>query len=248
LSSTSTAETCVELRICQQPDAAEVCSLGEDVIHVWQVSHKSMTPHLAQFRSLLSADETQRANRFRFDKNRNEFTIARGLLRAMLSKYLSCTPATIRFQFSSKGKPSLAQRDSAGLQFNVAHSGDLILLAFVQGRRLGVDVEQVRTDFATDEIAERFFSPAERKALRALQPAQRYEAFFRCWTRKEAYIKATGDGLSLSLDQFDVTLLPGEPARLLATRPEAAEAQRWTMYHLNVEPGFAAALVCERTR
>lgn len=246
MSSTSTAEIGVELRICQQPDSP-VRSLADDIVQVWQVSQNSMTPHMEQFRSLLCTEEIQRADRFRFDQDRNQFTIARGLLRTMLSKYLSCAPATIRFQFSSKGKPSLAEPDSAGLQFNVAHSGDLILLAFVQGRRLGVDVEQVRSDFATDEIAERFFSPAERKALRTLQPAQRYEAFFRCWTRKEAYIKATGDGLSLPLDHFDVTLLPGEPARLLSTRPESVEAERWTMHHLNVAPGYAAALVCQRS-
>jgi 4'-phosphopantetheinyl transferase len=106
----------------------------------------------------------------------------------------------------------------------------------------------VRTDFVTADIAERFFSESERKCLRSITAADRHEAFFRCWTRKEAYIKATGDGLSLPLHQFDVSLRAGEPALLLATRPDASEAERWTMYSLHVAPGYAAALVVERIR
>jgi 4'-phosphopantetheinyl transferase len=156
-------------------------------------------------------------------------------------------PAGVRFRFSEKGKPGIAEPHANRLEFNVAHSGDVILLAFTRGRAVGVDVEQIRTDFTTDEVAERFFSSSERRSLRSLAPAVRYEAFFRCWTRKEAYIKATGDGLSLGLDQFDVSLLEEQPAKLLATRPDPLEADRWTMHHLNVKPGYAAALVCQRT-
>jgi 4'-phosphopantetheinyl transferase len=237
----------VELRNWPAVQQTSPFCLGDDIVHVWQVSQSSIRSEVAGFTGLLSSDEIQRANRFRFDKDRHQFTLARGLLRRMLGKYLATEPITIRFQYSERGKPSIATENLHCIHFNVAHSGDLILLAFVQGHRLGIDVEQVRTDFPIDEIAERFFSAAERTALRTLQPTQRYEAFFRCWTRKEAYIKATGDGLSLPLDQFDVSLLPGEPARLLATRPRAAEAERWTMHHLNVEPGYAAALVYEQT-
>jgi 4'-phosphopantetheinyl transferase len=115
LPSTSTAEICIQLRTCQQPDGGEVCSLADDIVHVWQASQKSMTSHVAQFRTLLSPEEIERADRFRFEKDRNQFAIARGLLRTIVAKYLSCTPAEVCFQFSSKGKPSLAEQNSAGL-------------------------------------------------------------------------------------------------------------------------------------
>ncbi|HEY1262847.1 MAG TPA: 4'-phosphopantetheinyl transferase superfamily protein, partial [Terriglobales bacterium] len=117
---------------------------------------------------------------------------------------------------------------------------------FVRGHRLGVDVEEIRTDFASAEVAERFFSISERTCLQELSAAEQHEAFFRCWTRKEAYIKATGDGLSLPLDQFDVSLSAQAPAQLLRTRPDAAEAARWLMRDLDVGSGYAAALVMER--
>jgi 4'-phosphopantetheinyl transferase len=217
------------------------------VVEVWQIFQDDVTSRVDEFRHLLSPEELQRADRYRYNKDRNQFTIARAWLRRLIGKYLGDDTASVRFQFSEKGKPSLPGPHANSLEFNVAHSGNVILLAFARGRRLGVDVEQIRTDFTTDEVAERFFSAAERRSLRNLAPAVRYEAFFRCWTRKEAYIKATGDGLSLGLDQFDVSLLEEEPAKLLATRPDPFEAERWTMHHLNVKPGYAAALVCERT-
>lgn len=243
----STSELSVQLRTCRELEILNPSPLTEDVVHVWQAFPPDMTSRVDDFRRLLSSEELQRADRFRFEKDRNQFTIARALLRTLIGKYLGDNPASIQFRFSDKGKPSVAGQNESGLQFNVAHSGDVILLAFARARRLGVDVEQVQADFATDEVAERFFSQAERKSLRTLSPAVRSAAFFRCWTRKEAYIKATGDGLSLGLDQFDVTLLEEEPAKLLASRPDPREAERWTMHHLNVKPGHAAALVCERT-
>ena len=240
-----TPEVAVDLRTVHSAVEAEPLSLGVDDIQVWEASQSGMEPELAYFTSLLSSDEIARANRFRFDKDRNQFTIARGLLRTMLARYLQTEPRSVHFCFSEKGKPAIGT-PSSGLQFNVAHSGDLILLAFSRGRRLGVDVEQIRSDFATAEIAERFFSESERHCLRSIPVADRHEAFFRCWTRKEAYIKATGDGLSLPLHQFDVSLRAGEPAQLMATRPDSGEAVRWAMYHLHVRPGYAAALVAER--
>ena len=229
-------------------DEVPSCSLSSDVIHVWRLRQSTTGADVARFRSLLSIDETQRADRFRFDKDRNQFTIARGVLRCLVGNYLGSDPGHVRFQFSTKGKPSLAQPQDCTLQFNIAHSGDLILLAFCRNQRLGVDVEQIRSDFATDDIAERFFSSAERAALRELATEQRVAAFFRCWTQKEAYIKATGDGLSLPLHQFDVSVRPGEPAQLLATRPDPLEATRWRMFHLDVDPGYAAALVAEQPK
>ncbi len=222
---------------------AYACRLAEHVVQVWRISQSSMKSELERFTSILSIDELQRANRFRFEKDRQQFSIARGAVRILLARYVDCDPGEIWLRFSERGKPYL---DGSDLQFNVAHSADLILLAFARGKRLGIDVEQIRRDFATDEIAERFFSDHERESLSALPVGERLNAFFRCWTRKEAYIKATGDGLSLPLNQFDVSLRPDEPAQLLATRPDSLEAHRWRMHNLDVGTGYAAALVAEQ--
>src|SRR5208283_6416 len=142
--------------------------------------------------------------------------------------------------------PMLATSASSDtLDFNVSHTAGLALLAFARGRKIGIDVERIRRDFGTAEIAERFFSKAERAALRELPQEQRHEAFFRCWTRKEAFIKALGEGLSHPLDQFDVSLAPGQPAALLAARPHAEEVTRWSLWDLQVPGDYSAALAAE---
>lgn len=192
---------------------------------------------------MLAMDEQARAARYRFPKDRDHFIAARGLLRVLLSRYLRVSPADFTFLYSGLGKPSLAEHQGAGLRFNVSHSHGLALLAFAQGRELGVDLESVRPEVAGLRIAERYFSPAEVAALRALPESQQTEAFFNCWTRKEAYIKARGDGLSARLDLFDVSLAPGHPAALLRTATD--EPSRWTMMALEPGTGYQAALVVE---
>jgi 4'-phosphopantetheinyl transferase len=220
--------------------------LSDNEIHVW---HQTLAPESADvenFRSLLSTDELQRAGRFRFDADRKEYSVSRGTLRALLGSYLNVPPQELRFSHSAYGRPSLLAETSANtLDFNISHSGEVALLAFARGRRIGIDVEKVRRDFATSEIAERFFSTAERAALRELPQEQRHEAFFRCWTRKEAFIKALGEGLSHPLDQFDVSLAPGLPAALLATRPDVHEVARWKLWDIQVPAHYAAALAAE---
>ncbi len=149
----------------------------------------------------------------------------------------------MRFAYTTYGKPLLADETGAsGLRFNLTHSHGLALLAVTRGREIGVDVERIRDNLEGEKLAERFFSPREVAALRSLPPELRREAFFHCWTRKEAYIKAVGKGLSLPLDQFDVTLHPGEPAALLATRHDSEEAQRWSMRSLAPGEGYVGAL------
>ena len=218
-------------------------TLPHDEIHVWQLCEVEQHS-LDSLKDLLSQDELERAARFRFSKDRDRFIASRGVLRTLLAAYLGCDPGSLHFQYSEKGKPQLPA--APDLQFNVAHSGEIIVWAFARKRRVGIDVEEIRTDFSTPEIAERFFSKSERQALRSLPTTQRHLAFFRCWTRKEAFVKATGDGLSLPLDQFDVTLAPGQPAQLLQTRPDHRDAERWTMHNLDLHPNYAAALVIER--
>ena len=215
-------------------------------IHVWSQSLSREPAEIESFRTFLSKDELERVARFRFEASRGEYIVSRGTLRALVGLYLEVPPQELRFVYSEYGRPSLAPGTSSRLlNFNIAHSGDVVLLAFAEGRQVGIDVEKLRRDFATSEIAERFFSIAEREALRALPQDQRHEAFFRCWTRKEAFIKALGEGLSHPLDQFDVSLAPGGPAVLLATRPDAQEAKRWKLWNIYVPGDYAAALAAE---
>lgn len=217
-----------------------------DKVHVWRVMSHQSDVVVAWLHSFLTPDEQRRADRFYFEKDRRQFTVARGALRMLLGGYLNIEPSRIRFRYSHYGKPRLDGGDpDNSLRFNLSHSHGLTVMAFALGRELGIDVEWLRPDLACDEIAERFFSPAELAALRALHPDQRLQGFFNCWTRKEAYIKAIGTGLSTPLDQFDVSLAPGEPARLLATRIQPSEVQRWSLEALNLELGYAGAIAVE---
>lgn len=221
-------------------------ALGRGDVHVWRTGLDQPAGAVALLAESLSGDERDRAARFYFERDRRRFTVARGELRALLGAYLGVPAAAIAFDYGSHGKPRLAGALAAGdLRFNVSHSAGVALYAVARGREVGVDVEGHREDFATAEIAERFFSPAERGALAALPLDRRCAAFFACWSRKEAYIKARGLGLSLALDGFDVSLAPGEPAALLATRDDPAERDRWTLRALDPGPGLAGAIAAE---
>lgn len=218
-------------------------TLGADEVHLW---HAALDAHsVAGLQPLLSEDEILRSHRFHFAQDRNHFTVARGLLRKLLSTYLGIDPNQLRLLYGEKGKPFLAESHTSPISFNLAHSGGLAIYAFSQSRELGVDLEFIREDLAGEEIAERFFSRREIGALQTLPVELRKHAFFNCWTRKEAYIKARGEGLSMPLDQFDVSLAPGEPAALLKNHADEAEVARWEMRSIPVAPGYVAALVVE---
>jgi 4'-phosphopantetheinyl transferase len=168
------------------------------------------------------------------------------VLRDILSRYLGVPPSALVFRYSTYGKPALAAGfDAARVCFNISHSHEMALFAVTCEREIGVDIEHLGRDIHAEEIAEHFFSAHERASLRTLPAAAKHEAFFNCWTRKEAYIKAHGEGLSLPLDQFDVSLLPGEPAALLATRNDPWEARRWSLQALSPGSGYVAALAVE---
>jgi 4'-phosphopantetheinyl transferase len=221
-------------------------TLARDEVHVWRASLEQPGARVGELRALLSPEEKGRAARFHFEKDRAHFVVARGVLRTLLGLYLGSRPAELNFTYSPFGKPALAlDRPSAPpILFNVSHSGGLALYAFTRGREVGVDVEQARADFAGEEIAARFFSAREVECLRAVGQDLRTEAFFNCWTRKEAYIKAIGEGLSRPLDSFAVSLTPGEPAALLYSA-NASEPSRWSFRELKPAPGYAAALAVE---
>jgi 4'-phosphopantetheinyl transferase len=221
-------------------------ALSSAQVHVWRVSLEPDASGVEQLQRNLSADELQRAARFHFPRDRRRFIVARGALRDILGRYLGMPPSDLDFCYSSYGKPALAHAPGEEwLRFNVSHSHELALVAVTRDREVGVDLEYLRSDIACEEIAAHFFSGSERASLRALPTEVKHQAFFNCWTRKEAYIKAHGEGLSLPLDQFDVSLAPGEPAALLATRHDPRDAWRWSLQALMPGPGYAAAVVVE---
>ncbi len=214
--------------------------MNAPTVGVWSVR----ASEAASLRALLSAEERERAARFRFEADADRFAAGRGALRVVLGHWLGLAPEAVRFGSLPNGKPVLAGH--AEPQFNVSHSGEWALIAVAHGRRVGVDVERVRDDADSGEIARRYFSANEADALGRLSAEAQPEAFFRCWTRKEAYIKARGDGLSFPLDQFDVAFAPGEPPALLANRVEPEEVGRWSLFDLSAAtPGYAVALAVE---
>jgi len=218
--------------------------LGARDVHVWRVS-LDQPPAIAEgFCQLLSVDEQARAARFHFERDRQHFIVARGCLRTILARYLEIDPSEIQFTYTPYGKPELSPSTSQEqpLNFNLAHSGAFALYAFTQTGEIGVDLEYVRPEFAGDDIAQRFLSSDEVARLTELDASVRHEAFFNCWTRKEAFIKAKGIGLSLPLDQFDVTMAPGEPATLLRTRWDESEATRWSLKAIDMGPSYVAAV------
>jgi 4'-phosphopantetheinyl transferase len=223
-------------------------SLREDEVQLWRVDLEVLGPDESRWQRVLSADESARALRFHFSRDRQRFIATRALLRIILGSYLATDPGSLGFSYSKKEKPSLGSAHAGSdVRFNITHSGGIALLAFTRHREIGVDVEQVRHDFDPTAIARRYFSTHEQNQLAGQPEEEQVDAFFRCWTRKEAYIKATGDGLSLPLTHFDVSLAPGDKNALLATRPDGAEADSWLLREVPAGPGYVAAL-CARGR
>jgi 4'-phosphopantetheinyl transferase len=222
-------------------------ALGAAQVHVWRASLEPAPHLLARLSAILSPDERERAARFRMDVHRNRYAAGRGILRVLTGAYTGTPPAAVRFGHTAHGKPFLAGHEgrSDGLRFNMTNAEAMGLFAFAWGRHLGVDLENLKPMPDALSIATRFFSAPENEVFAAVPAEERELAFFTCWTRKEAYVKAVGEGLSMPLDRFDVTLHPAQPARLLATRPDPAEAERWSLHHLDPGPGWIGALMAE---
>jgi len=215
--------------------------LTANQIHLWRAELREFRSQVERFLPLLSAEETARAQRFVFSQDRENFIVGRGILRELLGRYLGMPPAKLPLETRAKGKPTLGRAlETHDVRFNLSHSAGLSVFAFCLGREVGVDIERIRPDVATDEIAERYFSSREWKELRALPSQHRTEAFFLCWTRKEAYVKAHGDGLHIPLDKFDVTVTPGTAAML-----HSADAARWSLFSFSPKEGYVGALIAE---
>ena len=196
----------------------------------------------------LSPDEIARANRFHFEKDRIHFTRCRSALRDLLAGYLAIPAADIRFEYLTSGKPQLAaEQNPSALQFNVSHSANMALIAIGSEHRLGVDIEKIRGDVDTSALAERFFSLRERAGLQALPEHLRVPGFFACWTRKEAFLKATGEGLSFPLEDFSVTTHPDLDPEIEEIKGSTDNGKRWFLADLSIVDGFRATVARERS-
>jgi 4'-phosphopantetheinyl transferase len=225
------------------PLPPDPCPLAPTDVHVWAVRLAPDPDALARLGNILSTEEQARASRFRFERHCNRFITARGVLRLLLAKYLGCAPDRLEFVYGTNGKPALAgELAESALFFNLAHSEDLALIAVAQLGKIGVDVEQIRAVTDANELVERFFSPRESALFHTLPANQKDVAFFSLWTRKEAWLKATGEGIAHSLNQVEVTFLPGEPAGILALPEDSAPGSDWALRELIPATGFVGAV------
>lgn len=216
-------------------------TLGAEEVHVWLAHLPSQRAHAQRFTEVLSPHELERAGRFRFEALRERAHFTRGILRLLLSRYLELSPREIAFTENVHGKPALAHPPASGLFFNMSHSGEYAAWAITRVGEVGVDIEQAREDVSRlDDIARRYFAPGEQKQLSALPKSEQTRGFFEFWTRKEAFVKARGDGLFSGLDQFEVSLAD---ARLLSINSSLEDAAQWWMSTLPSLPGYAGAVV-----
>jgi 4'-phosphopantetheinyl transferase len=217
----------------------EDLTLHEGAAHVWLAALPDERARTAGAGGILSPDELERAARFIRPEDRDRFITGRSILRMILGRYTGRAPESLEFSYSPHGKPALRHRTD--LRFNLSDSRMLVLVAVACKQEVGIDIEHSRSNVAAMEIAGRFFSPAEIAALRAIPPDGRIQAFFRCWTRKEAYLKARGEGLSLPLSRFSVSFAPGAPAALLHSEDDPGEPGRWSLRDIPI-PDYCAAL------
>jgi 4'-phosphopantetheinyl transferase len=221
-----------------------ITSLSSSEVHVWTISISSLGDDPHSRLNLLSADELERRASFRFDEDKRRFSLTREVLRILVGAHTHTDPPDVAFSISPAGKPRLAN-PSCNLRFNVTHSGDFAMIALARDREVGVDLEMQRPDLAGEELVARCFSENGHHRWLQMAVARRTEAFFRLWTAKEAFIKATGAGLSMPLNSFDVELLEGCELRLAATRQNPKDALRWNIQNLAAPAGYCAALATE---
>jgi 4'-phosphopantetheinyl transferase len=236
----------MDLTVFHQPPGRNL-RLEDAEIHIWRVFLNPSPAAAESLKKNLSSDERHRASRFHATKNQIRFTVARGALREILGSYLPLPPRDIRFRYTDHGKPELdLPRAADKICFNLSHSHELALYAVCRDHEVGVDVEYVRAGFPIDEIAPQFFSARENAALSALPPEERARAFFSCWTRKEAYVKADGKGLSIPLDKFDVSVDPEAAQPRLRIHGDPIESSEWLIRSLRPGEDYFAAVAARR--
>ena len=223
-------------------DSAGTPDLPDGVVEVYTAQLSSHSEADAPYRALLSPDELVRADRFLDRQHQVRYAVGRGILRVVLGKRLDVPPESIEFVYGEKGKPALRDRR---LEFNASHSREIVMIALTRKQGIGVDVEHQRVDLDHMKLAERFFSKSERDDIRALPESQRQDAFYACWTRKEAYMKAVGDGFSIPLSGFRVSVSPREVASLLEVAGNAGEVDRWRLSDVPAPDGYYASIAVE---
>ena len=243
VTSTEREEESIDPSAHLSADTFLVPPLGEGEVHVFVARLDEAL--VTDLQPLLSTDESERADRFVFPSDRHHFIVARGLLRRLLGGYLQCASQELQFAYGAQGKPSLLVPDGNSLRFNLAHSHGRAVYAFTRNKEVGIDLEFTGRKVDYERLAGRFFSEAEVADMKRLDTGRRRQAFFNCWTRKEAYIKARGEGLSIPLDEFAVSITPGKPAALVNNYRDADECSRWSMTSLTIAPGYTGALVLE---
>lgn len=219
--------------------AQDVCIAAAST-HVWLLPCNRSRDTLGELYRFLNVEERARTNRYHFERDRERFVAARGAVRLVLAGYLRCDPADVSFDFAEHGKPLLAARHATSIQFNTSTSHDWSMLAVTLEREVGIDIERIDRDRADPGIVEHYFAPAEVQALGGLDDDAWLCGFFNCWTRKEAFVKVTGEGLTRPLHSFEVSLVPGQPASLI--RVQGCDESRWQMTDLAEVHGYASAL------
>jgi len=219
--------------------------LSQDEVHLWTVPLDCAPSRVGDLRQTLSKDEEERADRFYFQKGRDQFVVCRAWLRIILGRYLRVPPPELEFRYNSYGKPSL-ENESEGepLLFNLSHSDDLALLAVSKRRDIGIDIERIRDNVAFEQIADRYFTVREMETIREAPESKRAQIFFSLWTCKESYIKAKGMGLSIPLDRFEVTLGEGDLANL-ALKEDPEEAARWSLQRFTPRDDYVGAITVQ---
>jgi len=226
----------------------EILSIEREEVHVWLLTLDEYVVYFERFLAWLAPEELERVWRYYFQKDRERFAVARAMVKTILSGYLNVPRTNVKFRYNSFGKPRLADPGPADLRFNVSHSGDLALLAVTIKSEVGIDLEYQHREMEIEGIASRFFSAAEVESLTKLPRDLQTEGFFKCWTRKEAYIKAIGEGLSFPLDKFSVSLHPLKPPELLNVVGNNRETSRWRFWDVSPNLQYAAALVAEGSK
>jgi 4'-phosphopantetheinyl transferase len=219
-------------------------ALPSNEVHVWRAKLYQSDPLVDELSSVLSPDEKERANRFQYDRDKTRFIACRAILRIILSRYSGVNATHLEFEYGTHGKPSLKRRTDikAPLRFSSSRSDSLSLFAVTLNREIGIDTEHIRPVSDRDEIVDRYFTTRERIIYRLLAPDQKQSAFFNAWTRKEAYLKAIGVGLNQPLRTVEVSLEPGEPARLLRVEGNARQAAAWSLYELSLDTDHAGVV------
>ena len=242
-----TARRTVSLRYpVQYPSQYPVLGFGPNQLQIRRVSLSTTAVEQGRLGGLLSVEELQRGNRLLDKEKRDRFFAGRGILREVLAGYLGEEPGSIRLSEGEFGKPHLSDHlDGDSISFNVSHAGNYLLMAFSAGREIGVDLEQVRHDLPYRAMAERYFSAREQEELFTLPREEQLAAFYRCWTRKEAYLKGAGTGFSQPSNGFDVSLLPQQAPALLAHRGSPGEIGRWSIKDIAMPEGYCAAVAVE---